>query len=144
MSKKIRYQFGTISHATMNPEHLAPRFLDCLADFAPRRASKLRKEWEACEPEDQSEFVDSLFDVLGEFAAPYCYFGAHPGDGADYGFWLCENWDQDFADNGGLKVSCTSEVPKGFTGEVCQVSDHGNPTLYRYSNGRKWEIWALV
>lgn len=35
--------------------------------------------------EQASELVNTLSDTLGTFAPPYCYFGAHPGDGSDIG-----------------------------------------------------------
>ena len=75
----------------------------------------------------QSEAADNdletLFDMLGEHAGPYFYFGAHPGDGSDYGFWLSEGLADEFD---GLKVSDTSEIPSKYRGEVLHVNDHGN------------------
>lgn len=90
-----------------------------------------------------TEILEALMDALQAYAPPYGYFGAHPGDGADFGFWLSELFTEDFD---GLKVSDTSEVPADYAGEVLQVSDHGNLTLYAKDEGATElrEIWALV
>lgn len=85
--------------------------------------------------------MEWLFDKLGDFAAPYFYFGAHPGGGADYGFWLSEDFEYFYE---GLQVEDLSEVPKEYRGEVLYVNDHGNMTLYiKNSRGFK-EIWGIV
>lgn len=94
-----------------------------------------------CHACDRSMDVEELTDILNNHALPYFYFGAHPGDGADFGYWLSEDFENEFD---GLKVSDTSEVPRGYTGEVLHVSDHGNMTLYSASRGRLHEIWAIV
>ena len=85
--------------------------------------------------------LEALFDALEAYCLPYFYFGAHPGDGADYGYWLSDEWEQGFD---GLKVSDTSEVPRDYTGEVLLVNDHGNMTLYACTRGRLREVWAIV
>ena len=141
---------GSVSSGTMLPQDLIPSFLWELDHQKPcrREHRKLireinsRMEQENYFPSDDAGFdLESLFDALNEYALPYFYFGAHPGDGADYGFWLSESFTEDFD---GLKVSDTSEVPKGFTGEVLHVSDHGNMTLYSLSRDHFCEVWAIV
>ena len=99
--------------------------------------------------------LDALFDALGEYAGPYFYFGAHPGDGAEYGFWLSESWEENFYhvykstriprdQSAGIIVSDLSEVPKWFRGEVAEVNDHGNVTLYVKTSRSLREIWSVV
>jgi hypothetical protein len=85
--------------------------------------------------------VNELQDILSNNAPSYFYFGAHPGDGADFGYWLSEGFEEEFD---GLKVSDLAEVPKGYSGEVLHVNDHGNMTLYAYSRGRCREVWGMV
>jgi len=83
-----------------------------------------------------------LFYSLNEYAAPYFYFGSHPGDGSDYGFWLSEDMENEFD---GLKVEDLSEVPKDYAGEVIVINDHGNMSLYHKARTQKpREIWAVV
>jgi hypothetical protein len=91
--------------------------------------------------EDSQEDLNDLFDALGEYCLPYFYFGAHPGDGSDYGYWLSESFTEDFE---GLKINSGDSIPKGYTGEVLSVTDHGNITLYICYRGRMREIWSVV
>jgi len=135
----------------MRPEDLIPAFLDCLEAQRPcsRAHRKLAREIRArmesekyFDSEDSQFDLEELFDVLGEYSPTGFYFGSHPGDGADYGFWLSEDFAEEFD---GLKVSDLSEVPTGYAGEVLYVNDHGNMSLYLYSrNGRKVELWSVV
>lgn len=111
--------------------------------FARRELRKLINEAGRVDPDsdDASEVVSELFDALEQFAPPYGYFGAHPGNGSDYGYWLIEDLEGCFD---GLKVDDTSEVPADYSGEVMHVNDHGNITLYAARRGKLTEIWALV
>jgi len=141
---------GTVSHATMRAEDLIPSFIWearnlRLTKSERKEVSRIDKASEVegyFDTEDASfDLNESLFDILDNHSLPYFYFGAHPGDGSDYGWWLPEGFDDDFE---GLKVSDTSEVPKGYTGEVLHVNDHGNCTLYSVNRGRMRQVWAVV
>ena len=151
----INNNIGSVSSCTMRPEDLIPSFL-----WEVRRQKRTvpghRRECRAIEArsnkdgyfesEDCHFDLESLFDMLDAYAPMYFYFGAHPGDGADYGYWLSESFEEDFD---GLKVSDLSEVPNTYSGEVLLVNDHGNMSLY-VARARKRkpvelsEVWAIV
>jgi hypothetical protein len=146
--------FGSISSGTMRTEDLLEAFADELEYQRKRNKAsltvqqlhdlhKLIEEARATDPdsEDAGEIVNELTDELQAFAPPYAYFGSHPGDGADYGYWLSDDIGYCFD---GLRVDDTSEVPSDYSGEVLHVNDHGNMTLYVADNGNLTEVWALV
>lgn len=151
--------FGSISSGTMRTEDLLPCFASELeyhirnnADAWRSREGRVERDRlmaivgdandiEDYDSEEADDMVDTLFDELDAFAPPYAYFGAHPGDGADYGFWVHDSLPDDFD---GLKVNDPSEVPADYTGEVLHVNDHGNITLYSALDGELTEIWGIV
>lgn len=60
---------------------------------------RVAKEWELNDVLDATkrlaedrlnDFLYELFDTLNDIAPDGCYFGAHPGNGSDMGFWLTE------------------------------------------------------
>ena len=154
----MRYaDLGSISHATMRNEDLIPCFRDELEALLSRQSKRFkRKEYRAVireadkiiksedwDSEDAGYTLEALFEALEAFAPPYAYFGAHEGDGSDYGFWLGDWFTHGEFD--GLKVSSLSDIPKGYRGEVLEINDHGNMTLgYVNSRGDFKTIWAVV
>jgi hypothetical protein len=93
---------GTVIHGTLRTRDLIPAFLDCLRDVAPDHyagymvapfgpiPAHVQDEGDSSEwwnSEDASALLEELTDTLNEHAPEGYYFGAHPGDGSDFGFW---------------------------------------------------------
>ena len=138
--------FGSISRGTMRVEDLIDNFSYELRKLAKasrriREFVPLLKKCDKYSEDDAPDIVSDLFDALQEFAPPYGYFGAHEGDGSDYGFW--PSFDA-IEGSDALKVSDLSEVPRGYSGEVFLTDDHGGLTLYNYVRGRAYEVWGVV
>jgi len=149
MTKKPVYFFGSISHGTMRNEDLIPVFADTLEELDKANDgnhsdlihdANLVEDFE----NDEAYFIlEDLFNALDEYSAPYCYFGAHEGDGSDYGFWFSE--DAVDATFDGLKVNDLSEVPDDYVGEIFLTNDHGNLIfLVQELKPVLREVWAIV
>ena len=142
--------FGTISHATMRPQDLIPCFLEELAslggtiisDIPSSTFDGLSDDHPYWVSESASEYLAELFDALQEHAPDYSYFGAHCGDGSDYGFWPDEEFltsPEDF------DVTKTDDYPgDNEHGAYLVVNDHGNAT-YGYQDADGWHtVWDIV
>ena len=95
--------------------------------------------------QDEADGVcNDMADVLSDWFAPaYGYFGAHAGDGADFGFWPQDI--EEIKEQVEFASSVESEFPTGeFSGEWLHINERGNCTLYVRENGRDVEIWSLV
>lgn len=156
---KHNYPIGSVSSCTMWPQDLFEAFTSELQSLNPKRYEEFAKEYsdvfaiedydDMTEEQDESlgYAVESLFDILNEFAGPYFYFGAHPGDGADYGFWFCDDSFNDAVHSGEvIKVDDLPDFEKlredyGNWEYVAVITDHGNVTLYDL-NGV--EVWSIV
>ena len=104
---------GSVISGTMRPEDLMPALFETLLLFDPDRAEAWAEYWReidhvmcACEgdtddmfrgfdPEKISYALNELFDELDEISPEGFYFGAHPGDGSDYGWWPAENYEDE-------------------------------------------------
>lgn len=99
--------------------------------------------WTTTDSNEAEAVLEELHNELNGFVPHGAYFGAHPGDGADFGYWLDECFVEDFD---GLKVTDTSEVPATYKGLVLHVNERGNMTLFRAGPkfGQLEELWGLV
>ena len=111
---------GTVSHGTLRVQDLLPAFLDTLNQLDPSTYSSMILELDseyrrsatpvgiACygggyckgldlcdddpwwESERAFELLTEVFDALDDRAGEGRFFGSHPGDGSDFGFWEVE------------------------------------------------------
>jgi hypothetical protein len=151
---KTKASFGSISTGTLLPDDLIPTFADELRRLRgalPRAIQRDIRGLVGMDEHDkssaESEILEALQYALDEYAPAYGYFGAHSGDGADFGFWLHDDWQELAREDGVLFLSDLSEVPPTHCGRsyVCVVNDHGNATLYRLTRkGEAREVWGVV
>lgn len=147
---------GSYSSGTMLERDLVPCFMEALRSVESRRAHAKSYEYrkvinylegsrkkpydkqEIAEIEEQMAYLcDELFDILNQYVPDYCYFGAHPGDGSDFGVWICDEALQEDIHTGTiLAVDGLEEVSEKLANEgripgmVLETTDHGNQTLY--------------
>lgn len=98
----------SVIHGTLRPCDLVPAFFNVIKhtpEFAKIAASKQPafqvaldpcasdsdSRWELWETDDYCFFLnEELFDILNKYAPDGYYFGSHPGDGSDFGYWKYE------------------------------------------------------
>lgn len=108
----------SISTGTMRPADLVPAFAHELADrtshdhvlgmvgFAPDNIPATDDEFWGTE--NAGSILELLFEALDSDAPEGCYFGAHPGDGSDYGFWMTEEDADELAELEAAAGDCES------------------------------------
>lgn len=106
----IDVELGTLISGTMRPQDLIPVFLAALETYDPgqheafistpmtRVPAWVQDEGDDCEwwsGEDAGHLLYELFEAMDNAAPLGAYFGAHEGDGSDYGYWMLEEQDHD-------------------------------------------------
>jgi len=97
--KKQVLKPGSYSEATLRDEDLLNAFFSALESVDP---AKYRETLAGCaetytaedgliDDEFAGELVEELIDLLNAYTPEGCYFGAHEGDGADFGVWPIED-----------------------------------------------------
>jgi hypothetical protein len=109
MTASNQIQVGTLIHATLRTQDLIPCFLDAVREYAPAEYEQImvsafgpipayvQDEGDSCEwwqSDDASYLLEDLFNILNDVAPAGYYFGAHEGDGSDFGFWPLSEWMQ--------------------------------------------------
>lgn len=90
----------SISHDTHRDDDLITHFVGFIMEFHAQAWAYLVKEgeYQRYQDGDMSDndvywFInEELDDILNEIAPTTCYFGAHPGNGSDFGFWIIPNY----------------------------------------------------
>lgn len=86
----------SVSHGTLRSIDLIPEFLGVLQQYAKDRYDAYVKanpevlDLDGMDDETLSYVVDELIDELNAVAPEGTYFGSHPGDGSDFGFWTMD------------------------------------------------------
>ena len=149
-------KIGTVSHGTLRTEDLLSSFISELEwhirnngdhfsqpeNFSERdRLNNIIGEAQDCFAEDGEEIDpdkediaeelvnETLPDAIGEFAPAYCYFGAHEGDGSDFGFW--PSWSE--IDDLPTYEDTDAAKEAGEENDFKVVNDHGNIKIYSAS-----------
>ena len=180
-TKPITLEIGSLSTGSLRVEDILPAMLDALGDLRLSRAerqqvTKITQKWET-RPDDiattpcpcpecsgvenngdsaewclEYDLNETLFDIANAHCPDYCYFGSHPGDGADFGVWPCEEVLEPGPQGGydGLVYRSTrycngpdEPVPLEYT-HFLAANDHGNATLYRRAGTRWIACWSIV
>ena len=152
---------GTISHGTLRNQDLIPAFLDAVAEHAPDHYAQLiagpfgpipahaleddDADW--WDSDDAGYLLEELQDLLAEHAPDYCYFGAHEGDGSDFGFWI--DWERIADDARDEEILLVDDISArgGHLGPALVTNDHGNATLYAAKDSADAEdciLWSAV
>ena len=97
---------GTVVRGTLRREDIFPAVIRCLFELDREQCREFEKanpdllqalcdkecgiptDW--WDSEEASFVMEELSDLLNGYAPEGHYFGAHPGDGSDFGFWPCE------------------------------------------------------
>jgi hypothetical protein len=151
----MTFKLGSISTGTLRTEDLLERFTEALSErgvnldtremMADGAGEAAAFDKSPNEERLQSWVVDRLMEELQELCPPFVYFGAHPGDGADFGFWPEIERMNEECRWARMGVDAAWMPPEETTleddGVIVHVNDHGNVTVMDLERN---ELWSAV
>ena len=153
MNRDTQIEFGTVSHGTLRNEDILPALIDVLVDLNDAAAGRALAEIDAIEESGDWDgdrpywLLDRVIEQLQKYAPEFSYFGTHPGDGSDFGYWPdTDHIEVSIADGDAIAVSDLAEIPADYVGLVFIQNDHGNLTYgYVPADGPDFvTVWAIV
>ena len=146
-------EIGSLISGTLRPQDLIPAFIAELEYLDPgvsievpgREALPEDEASPWWQSEDAEALAEELIGLLNDIAPAYTYFGAHHGDGADFGLWPdYAAIEYDITDGCLVRLEAGDEPPES-TAEYIEWNDHGNLAYYVKSESGKFiEKWSCV
>lgn len=78
---------GSVSSGTLRTMDLVDAFSSVLGTYRPARLRAIEQEFPGEDADEVEARLEALVEALEECAPEGYTFGAHEGDGADFGFW---------------------------------------------------------
>ena len=141
-----QFQLGSISTGTLRPEDLLEAFHSTIEPLQTQQAEAegtpivLADDgyMDGNEPYSDEELLTIYTEQLESFCPPFVYFGTHPGDGADFGFWPDMDGIQEIVNIAECDASQGISCPDD--GVIVNVSDHGNVTVMDMERNVIWSV----
>ena len=133
------FQLGSISTGTLRTEDLLEAFHSTIAASGTSPALAEDGYIDGGEPYSAGELLEVYTEQLESLCPPFVYFGTHPGDGADFGFWP----DMDSLNEAMQYGDVTFHDDERILDEhdaIVQVSDHGNVTVMDMERNVLWSV----
>jgi len=125
-----QFQLGSVSTGTLRPQDLLPAFESAYEMVNP--TGKLAAFFE-----DIDEHLTLLEDEINNYCPPFVYFGAHEGDGADFGFWIAfDALDEERQYGDATENPEETYLPE--SNVLVHVNDHGNVTCLDMKRNVLW------
>ena len=145
-----QFQLGSISTGTLKIDDL----LEATATTLNNLGSTVTTDTHTWEYDDEM-LLSIYMEALNELCPPFVYFGTHPGDGADFGFWPDMNrLDEELYNQTGAPhldkvpsycLPMHQDYPYGEIAlenhnVIVQLSDHGNVTVMDMERNVIWSV----